>query len=181
MLFPEKTITLKNGKTALLRSPKGEEARAVMDYLRICTGETDFLLRYPEECTETDEQERTFLESLNQSPLSLMILAIIDGEIAANCQLNINKRLKVRHRGSVAISILRKYWHQGLGTALFNELITAAKTCGCTQMELEFVEGNTRAQGLYEKMGFTIFAERKDALKLRNGTYLSEFFMVKYL
>jgi len=30
-------------------------------------------------------------------------------------------------------------------------------------------------------MGFTIFAERKNALKLRDGSYLSEFFMVKYL
>ena len=61
MLFPEKTITLKNGKTAILRSPKPEEAAEMLEYLRDVSGETHFVLREVEECTETLEQETAFL------------------------------------------------------------------------------------------------------------------------
>ena len=48
-------------------------------------------------------------------------------------------------------------------------------------MELEFIEGNERAKHLYEKVGFRVVAEKPMAIKLKNGTYLSEFYMQKYL
>lgn len=181
MLFPEKKVLLKNNQTAILRNAEPSDAHEVIDCLRICTTETDFLLRYPEECNETDEQESIFLQTVKQSPLSLMLLAVIDGEIVGNCIINIQKRIKASHRASVAISVRKKYWGLGLGSKMFEELIAVAKKSNCTMLELEFAEGNTRAQSLYEKMGFTIFAELKKALKLHDGTYKSLFYMVKYL
>lgn len=49
------------------------------------------------------------------------------------------------------------------------------------QMELEFVEGNTCARHLYEKMGFRITGVRPNAIRLKNGTLLNEYMMVKEL
>ena len=49
------------------------------------------------------------------------------------------------------------------------------------QMELEFVEGNQRARALYEKMGFRIAGVKPDAIRLKDGTLLNEYFMVKKL
>ena len=46
------------------------------------------------------------------------------------------------------------------------------------QLELDFVEGNTRAQALYEKMGFKIVAERPNAIRLRDGRLLKEYSMI---
>ncbi|WP_322181402.1 hypothetical protein [Neglectibacter caecimuris] len=43
------------------------------------------------------------------------------------------------------------------------------------------MEGNARAQGLYEKMGFRITGVRPDAIRLRDGTLLNEYMMVKKL
>ena len=48
-------------------------------------------------------------------------------------------------------------------------------------MELDFVEGNTRARALYEKMGFRITGVRPDAIRLRDGTMLNEYSMIKRL
>lgn len=48
-------------------------------------------------------------------------------------------------------------------------------------MELEFIEGNERAQRLYEKFGFRVISERPNAFKLKDGTQLSEIYMQKYL
>lgn len=64
---------------------------------------------------------------------------------------------------------------------MFEELISAAQKHGTEIMELEFVEGNKRAKHLYEKFGFRIVSEKPNAFKLKDGTYLSEVHMQKYL
>jgi len=46
-------------------------------------------------------------------------------------------------------------------------------------MELEFVEGNTRARALYEKMGFRITGVNPNAIRLRDGTLLNEYCMIR--
>ena len=178
MLFAEKTIRLKDGRTALLRSPKAEEAEAMNASVRDIAAETNFILREVEECTETTEQEAAFLQAINTSSSSVMIICEIDGEIAGNCQLSWKKRRKVCHRASVAIGIRQKYWGLGIGTAFFQAMIAAARENQILQMELEFIEGNERGRALNEKMGFRIYGERPDAIRLKDGTMLKEYLML---
>lgn len=47
------------------------------------------------------------------------------------------------------------------------------------QMELEYVEGNSRARALYEKMGFRITGVRPNAIRLKDGTLLNEYTMIR--
>ena len=44
---------------------------------------------------------------------------------------------------------------------------------------MEFVEGNVRARALYEKMGFRITGVRPNAIRLRDGTLLNEYLMIR--
>ena len=88
--------------------------------------------------------------------------------------------MKTRHRANVAIALLKAYWNQGIGTRLFQELIRIALARPeSTQIELDFVEGNVRARGLYEKMGFRITGVRPNAIRLKDGTLLNEYSMVR--
>ena len=48
MIIREIEFTLKDGRKALLRSPKDEDIQGVLDYLYVSAGETEFILRYPE-------------------------------------------------------------------------------------------------------------------------------------
>ena len=90
--------------------------------------------------------------------------------------------MKTRHRAEVAIALLKEYWGQGIGTRLFEEMIALAREKGDTlQLELDFVEGNTRARALYEKMGFRITGVHPNAIRLKDGTMLNEYSMVKQL
>ena len=50
MLIQNKKFKLKDGRYAILRSPREDDAPALLDYLITTAGETDFLIRYPEEC-----------------------------------------------------------------------------------------------------------------------------------
>jgi len=181
MIYNEKEITLKDGSKCIFRSPNEQDAIAMLEYLRICASETHYILRYPEECTETEEEEANFLKNINNSKYSLMIVAVINGDIAGNCQLNIHKRIKTRHRCDIGIALKKKYWNRGIGTIMLNELEKVAREHNCLQLELEVIADNTRAIALYEKMGYSVFGERKRGIILKNGTTLSEYFMVKYL
>ena len=89
--------------------------------------------------------------------------------------------MKTSHRATIAIAILKDYWNLGIGSAMFEELVAAAQKHGTEIMELEFIEGNERAKHLYEKFGFHVVSERPNAFKLKDGTYLSEIYMQKYL
>lgn len=181
MNFTSKNITLKNGSPAILRAPRASDAAEMVEYLKTTAAETEFLIRYPEECRFNEEMEKTFLENTVNSKNDLMIVCEVEGKIAGNCQISFNNRIKTSHRATVGIALLREFWELGIGTKLFEELIAAAKTRGVSQIELEVIEGNERAIHLYEKMGFTIVAEKPNAIRLKDGTLLREFFMVKYL
>lgn len=179
MIFEAKTITLKNGKQAVLRSPALSDAAEMLDYFKTVSAETVFLLRCPEECDMPVEQEAKFLQNILDSDDTMMIVCEVDGKNVGNCKLSFNSRIRTRHRASVAIAILKEFWGLGIGTAMFREMIAAAEERGVTQMELEFVEGNQRARALYEKMGFHIVAEHPNAIRLEDGTLLRKFTMIR--
>lgn len=181
MVINDIWFDLKDGHKALLRSPKEEDAEGTLEYLRISAGETDFILRYPEECEKyTLEGEKKLFQQKNESPNEVMIMCIVDGRVVGNCEIKFATNMKTKHRANVAIALISEFWNQGIGTRMFQELIRLAKERGdILQMELEFVEGNSRARALYEKMGFRITGVKPDALRLKDGTLLNEYLMVR--
>lgn len=181
MIFEEKKITLKNGKTAVLKSPCIADAEKMLNYIKKACGETDFLARYPEEWNITVEQEKSWVTRLRSAPDTLGITCYVDNEVAGNCEISFKKGIKTSHRAIVAIAILKEYWNLGIGSSMFEELVAAAQKRGTEIIELEFVEGNERAKQLYEKFCFRIISERPNAFKLKDGTYLKEIYMQKYL
>ena len=95
----EKTVALKNGKSCLLRSAGGADAKAVCDIFRKTHQETDFLLSYPEEGSMTEESERQFLEEREQSDRAVEICAFVDGHLAGSAGINpVGEKEKIRHR-----------------------------------------------------------------------------------
>lgn len=181
MIIRDIEFTLKDGRKALIRSPKDEDIPGMLDYLVRSAGETEFILRYPEECGKyTPEGEKALFDRVNASENEAMLVCLVEGRVAGNCQIVWKTGIKTRHRAAVAIALLRDYWNQGIGTRMFREMIRIAEANErILQMELEFVEGNTRARALYEKMGFRITGVRPNAIRLRDGTLLNEYAMVR--
>lgn len=181
MIRKDINFTLKDGRTAIIRSPKDEDIQGILEYLYISSGETEFILRYPEECKKyTAEGEKALFDRVNNAENEAMLVCIVDGKLVGNCQISWPTGIKTRHRATVAIALLKEYWNQGIGTRLFEELIAIAEENEqILQMELDFVEGNSRARALYEKMGFRIAGIKPNAIRLKDGTLLNEYFMVR--
>lgn len=181
MTTQETSFTLKDGRTAVIRNPRESDIADMLDYLYNTSGETEFLLRYPEECVKyTPEGEKALFERVNASDNEEMFVCTVDGKIVGNSMINWPKGIKTRHRANVAIAVYREYWGQGIGTELFERMIAVAeKNPDILQMELTYIEGNARARALYEKMGFRVAYILPNAIRLKSGKLLNEYGMIR--
>ena len=64
----------------------------------------------------------------------------------------------------LTIAVRPAYWGQGIGSALLDALLDAARDRGCTEVFLEVRADNPRAHGLYRRRGF-------EELGVRRGYY----------
>ncbi len=181
MMYDLKTVQLKDGRQASFRSPKAEDGALMLENLKTISEETDFILRYPDEWNETIEDEARFLQEINLSDDTLMIVCCLNGRIIGSCTIYFNKFRKERHRASISLAVLKEYWGKGIGTLMIDELISVAKNQGVTQLELDYFEGNERARSLYIKAGFIQTGEIPNAIKLDDGRVLKEIHMIKNL
>lgn len=182
MIFEKKNITLKNGVECVLRSPSVEDAESMIDYLKITSGETEFMVRYPEEVTMTVEEEEGILKEIVDSKNSIMIAAFIGDELAGNAGIScVGERIKLSHRATFGIAIKRKFWGMGIGNILLTEILEKSRELGFEQVELTVVENNYKAMSLYEKFGFVKYGTVPNAFKLKDGSYCGEIIMIKQL
>jgi RimJ/RimL family protein N-acetyltransferase len=183
MRFEEKEISLKDGRSCILKPNSPEYAEDMLRYLKETPAETDFLLRYPDEVHYTVEQEKELLQSILDNPYQIMMVAVVDGKVAGNAAINgIGPQRKLRHRCSLAIALYKEFWGLGLGTAMIGYLTGLARTVDTwTQIDLEVVAENEQAQKLYEKCGFIETGRRHNALLSDDGTFHDEILMYKDL
>lgn len=149
-------ITLKNGRTALLRNGTAADGCATFEAFNQMHGETDYLLSYPDENSFDAEQEARFLEEKTASANEIEILALVDGRVVGTAGIEaVGSKYKIRHRAELGISIVREFWGLGLGRALLQACIRCAREAGYAQVELTVVAENARAVDLYRAAGFT--------------------------
>lgn len=178
MLIQEKQIKMKDERTAILRNPVEADALDCLEHIKTVSGETEFLVRCPEECNMTEQQELDWINSVRESDTVCNLVCEVNGEIAGNCEIRFTNRVKLGHRAVIGIALKKAYWGLGIGTAMFEEMIhIAQQRQGVTILELEFMEGNDRARALYEKMGFRIVSEKPNAYRLKDGSMRKEFYM----
>ena len=183
MIFEPIEYMLKDGRKLILRTAREDDAEEMLAFRIKSIGETDFLLQYPEEMADyTIEKQLKFMDRMINSENDKMFTAVVDGKIVGTGQISFSTRIKLKHRASIGIALLKEYWGLGIGSAIFTEIIKSAQSRdGVELLELEVIEGNERAIALYKKFGFEIVAEIPDAIRLKDGTSLKEITMMKKL
>lgn len=138
-----KKVKLKSGEMCILRNSNCEDAKEILQHMILTSGETENMLRYPDEIKRTEAEESEYLSELE----------------------------KCRHRADFGISIQKKYWGCGIGSCIMSAIIETARQAGYEQIELDVVADNQRAINLYKKYGFKIFGTNEKAFRCRNGQY----------
>ena len=92
------TITLKDGRTCILRNGTEQDGQALLDIFNLTHAQTDYLLSYPDESTLTSEQEAQFLKEKTESENEIEMLAVIDGTVVGSAGVScVGKKDKVKH------------------------------------------------------------------------------------
>lgn len=176
-----KEIKLKNGKAAILRSPIKEDAQSMIDYLNIIGGESDFITFGKNEFSMSVEAEQDYIERVNSMNNSKNVLIIIENEIVGIASITSVQKERMKHNGTLGISLRKKYWGIGLGSEIMVYLIDWAKSNKITKkINLLVREDNIRGVKLYEKFGF----EKEGLLKKDicvNGIYYNTIAMGLYI
>ena len=167
-----KTVTLKDGRTCIVRNGTEQDAEGVLDNFIRTHGQTEFLTTYPDETSFTIDQEREYLKRKTESDRETELVAEVDGVITGTAGVDLIRAAdKTKHRASFGISIDETWWGLGIGRALIESCIECAKAAGYLQMELEAVAANRRAVALYTSTGFIEFGRNPKGFRTRDGRW----------
>jgi ribosomal protein S18 acetylase RimI-like enzyme len=132
------------------------------------------LREHPDAFTSSFEEEnvRSAAETEKRlSPTSDTVMwgAFVEGTLAGVVGMTRETRLKNRHKATlVAMYVAPEYGGQGLGLALVQTVIQAAKASDIELLVLTVTDTNRQAAALYARAGFASFGVEPDAIRV-NG------------
>ncbi|RUS46027.1 GNAT family N-acetyltransferase [Cohnella sp. AR92] len=145
-----------NGMAYLIRSSADADARELSELRLRIDGETENMDRERGEAyLDASGFERIIRED-SGSPRHLFLVAVADQRIVgfSRCEGSPLKRLS--HKVEFGVCVLQDYWGYGIGTNLLRKSIEWADSNGIKKMGLNVLETNSKAIGLYQKLGFEI-------------------------
>lgn len=172
----EKSVVLRDGSVLQIFRPRGENAAEILEYLKTIGGETHFLLMDENGLGISEEREAKILEAAYVEPRGGMHFGKINGEIACMFSLSCHPRRRLAHTGEIALSVRKKYWHIGVGSAIMETLIELAKEASLKNVELGVYADNERAIALYKRFGFEEIGRHRGKLYV-DGEYYDEILM----
>jgi len=130
----------------------------------------------------TVEQEREFLEGTFADKGKLAIIAEHGGNIIGFLDFHNGNKLRIRHQGSLGMSVLAEFRGEGVGKSLLMELLEWARANPIIEKVcLEVFAENETAIGLYKKLGFVEEGRKRKAIKIDSETYGDLIFMANFL
>jgi RimJ/RimL family protein N-acetyltransferase len=87
---------------------------------------------------------------------SPQFVAIVEDAVVGWCDVLLKERPILRHGGVLGMGIAAPFRGRGIGPALVEATLKAAREKGLTRIELLVRVDNERAKRLYEKFGFAV-------------------------
>ena len=136
----------------LIREAEPDDAAELVTFLNRVSLETDFTSLDREGILLTDAEMELFLDKQARSENQITLLALLNDEIAGLVNITADQRKRVRHIGDLFIVIGKKYWNNGLGSLLLEEVVEWAQASGILRrLQLTVQTRNQAAVHLYQE------------------------------
>lgn len=175
-------FTTSDGKRVVFREPKSSDARSLMTFINAFVGEEKSGLLIDKKTPLRAERRwlKARLQEIKEKT-QVMLVVEFEGRIVGNC--DISRRIwKESHRAFLGIALSREIQGRGVGEALIKKTIALAKQRmhGLEVVDLQVIDYNGRAKGLYKKLGFVKVARMPNAVK-EGHEYFDEDWMTLHL
>jgi ribosomal protein S18 acetylase RimI-like enzyme len=114
-------------------------------------------------------------------PHDVVLGAFDGGALAGLCGMDVDMRVKVRHKGHVfGLYVPSERAGQGVGGALVARVIAHARERGLRQLVLTVTAQNLAARRVYERAGFAVCGREPQAVRIGAASH-DKLFMVLFL
>ena len=142
--------------------------------------ESGFMLFAPGERQMKQETLTKFINTFNNASKSGFFVAEDNDDILGYLLVKAENLSRTSHRAMIAIGVHSNSRGKGVGSKLFEHVISWAKQVQLHRLELTVIETNEHAIKLYKNMGFEVEGIKRDSL-LIDGQYVNEIYMAKLL
>ena len=163
-----------------IRTAQPYDAAALLDLKRQLDEETSFMMYEPGERESSVQDLARELAGIARTPNSVVLLAEIDDQLAGYVELTGGSFRRSRATAYVVIGVRAHAAGRGIGTGLLRHAKDWAAAHGLHRLELTVMARNTRAIGLYKRMGFAVEGRRRECL-LVDGQFVDELTMAAIL
>ncbi len=147
------TFTLKDGRKAVVRTPRWEDLDDLLDFINSLVKEDAPILR-TSEVSRIEEAEWLARQLVSTEKGELIhFVAEVDGKIVASAEIRKRKGHQ-KHVGVLGIAVKSDYRRLGIATKLIEAMLDEAKKQGLKVIVLDVYEKNLPALNLYKRMGF---------------------------
>ena len=155
------------------------DASAIIAFMNRVGGESDNLTFGKDEFFIQDAPEEAKLIKRQQNQGGFVLLAWADisrkkggPQLVGLLSVDRGTRTRLRHRGTLMLSVLKEYWHQGVGTRLLQQGVARAESDQTLDvLALEVRSDNAHAIRLYERFGFERTGTNRGLLKIADTLY----------
>lgn len=155
----------------IIRKATLDDAKKILEYLKIVGGESDNLTFGNEGINLSIEEEQNYLKNILHSSSNLCIVADDNERIVGVLNLIANSKNRLLHNSEIGVSVIKEYWHKGIGSKLLQYAIEFAMTKGIENINLTVKSDNENAIKLYQKFGFKKVGTLYRYLKINNEYY----------
>lgn len=161
-----------------IRNAKPADARKLNSYIRYIYGASNHLVTKPKEFRARPFKQRFWIAGKASNPFETCLVATIDDKIVGLLDNWTDRRARVKHVTTFAMSVHPDWERQGIGISLLNEFIKwVAENPRLEKIELHVHADNTGAIALYEKVGFTVEGMRKRAIRYDENRFIDDILM----
>ena len=162
----------------LIREAEPGDAVELVTFLNRVSLETDFTSLDGDGILLTGEEMEVFLNKQASSDNQISLLAFLNGKIAGLVNITADQRKRVRHIGDFFIVIGKKYWNNGLGSFLLEEVVEWAQASDILRrLQLTVQTRNQVAVHLYQKHGFVIEGRQERGAYIEEGDFIDVYLM----
>ena len=162
----------------LIREAEPGDAVELVTFLNRVSLETDFTSLDGDGILLTGEEMEVFLNKQASSDNQITLLAFLNDKIAGIVNITADQRKRVRHIGDLFIVIGKKYWNNGLGSLLLEEVVEWAQASGILRrLQLTVQTRNQAAVHLYQKHGFVIEGRQERGAYIEEGDFIDVYLM----